>query len=418
MLSAVAYNSGFPLAHDTYNGLSVARDGRVYYVLCSQSIDTGGQIYRFDPRTEAVSHLGDLTEICGEKDLRAVPQGKSHVAFSEYRGKLYFATHAGYYNVIDGRERMATRVPPGYARYPGGHLLSYDLTSGLFEDLGIAPDGEAVLSLSLDERRGALYGITWPSGLFFRYDIARKEWRSLGPVAGLGEAGAGAAYRVLCRSVAVDQETGTAYFTNPEGDLLCCRAGSGSIEALTCENMRKDYFGQYDPAAAGSMGYNWRQTVWHPVEKVFYGVHGNSGYLFRFDPAAPRLEVLDRLTSAPSKRSGMFDQFSYGYLGFTLGPDNRTLYYLTGGPIFIDGKRVAGKERTAMGEAKGLENVHLVTYDIPAALCLDHGPVFYADGQRPTYVNSIAVGADGSVYTLARVTDAGRTRTDLIRIRP
>ncbi len=32
----------------------------------------------------------------------------------------------------------------------------------------------------------------------------------------------------------------------------------------------------------------------------------------------------------PSRRSGMYDEFSYGYLGFTLGPDGHTLYYLTG----------------------------------------------------------------------------------------
>ena len=69
------------------------------------------------------------------------------------------------------------------------------------------------------------------------------------------------------------------------------------------------------------MGYNWRQVVWYPADKHIYGVHGNSGYLFRFDPKAERVEVLDRITSRPSKRSGMFDQFSYGYLGFTLGPD-------------------------------------------------------------------------------------------------
>ncbi len=56
-----------------------------------------------------------------------------------------------------------------------------------------------------------------------------------------------------------------------------------------------------------------------------------------------RVELLDRLTSVPSKLSGMFDQFSYGYLGFTLGPDGHTIYYLTGGPIYVDGQRVWGR---------------------------------------------------------------------------
>ena len=110
------------------------------------------------------------------------------------------------------------------------------------------------------------------------------------------------------------------------------------------------------------MGYNWRQTVWYAPEKMIYGVHGNSGYLFRFDPRIPRVEVLDRLTSEPSQRSGMYDEFSYGYLGFTLGSDDRTLYYLTGGPVYEQGKRVTGKATTAKGEAKGLEDLHVITY--------------------------------------------------------
>ncbi|HOM59235.1 MAG TPA: hypothetical protein PK770_05155 [Kiritimatiellia bacterium] len=342
---------------------------------------------------------------------------KQTLLIHEYKGKLYFATHAGYYNMVDGMERLATVVPPGYKPYPGGHILTYDLKSGAFEDLGLAQGREAILSMSMDARRGVLYGITWPIGSFFRYDVGKRTLRNLGPVAGEGESGTGPTYRVLCRSVAVDQETGCAYFTNPEGDIFCYRPGAGRVEKIADEDMRKDYFGKYDPADSGSMGYNWRQTVWHPKEKVFYGVHGNSGYLFRFDPGAVRIDVLDRITSEPSQRAGMGDLFSYGYLGFTWGPDGRTLYCLTGGPVYENGKRVAGMDKVAMGMAKGIENLHLITYDIPTRGYKDHGPVFYPDGQRPAYVNSIAVGQDGTVYTLARVTENGHTRTDLIQIK-
>jgi len=80
------------------------------------------------------------------------------------------------------------------------------------------------------------------------------------------------------------------------------------------------------------MGCNWRQTVWCKADKAIYGVHGNSEYLFRFNPRIPCVEVLERLMSLPSKRSGMFDQFSYEYLGFTLGLGGHTIHYLTGGP--------------------------------------------------------------------------------------
>ena len=112
----------------------------------------------------------------------------------------------------------------------------------------------------------------------------------------------------------------------------------------------------------------------------------------------------------------MFDQFSYGYLGFALGPDAQTLHYLTGAPIYVDGKRLAGKASTAMGEAKGLEDLHLVTYHIPNAKYVDHGAIFYENGQRPLYVNSIAIGKTGSVYFLARITEKGKTRADLVEV--
>ena len=167
------------------------------------------------------------------------------------------------------------------------------------------------------------------------------------------------------------------------------------------------------------MAYNWRQVVYHPGDRMIYGVHGNSGYLFRFDPRNEHVEVLQRIASEPSQRSGMYDQFSYGYLGFTLGPDEETLYYLTGGPIYLNGRRVKGKDSTAKGEAKGLEDLHLVTYHIPSARYTDHGAIFFENGERPTYVNSIAVGGDGTVYTLARIGHAdGSFRTDLISVPP
>ncbi len=112
----------------------------------------------------------------------------------------------------------------------------------------------------------------------------------------------------------------------------------------------------------------------------------------------------------------MFDYFSYGYLGFQLGPDEQTLYYLTGGPIYVDGQRSVGKESIAMGGARGLENLHLVTYNIPNRKYIDHGPIFYEDGKRPTYVNSIAVGPNGNVYTLARFEHNGKVIEDLVKI--
>ncbi len=414
-ITATVYNSGFEHSHDTYNGLSSASDGKIYYVLCSEGIDLAGQMYAFDPKTDSVEHVGDLTEVCGEKDLKVVAQGKSHVNFVESNGKLYFATHLGYYSIIDGMEK--TGVPTeGFNPYRGGHVLSYDLTTKQFEDLGIEPHGEGILTMNMDADRGLIYGLSWPTGYLFRYDVAKKEMKDLGPFTGKGEDGMGGDFRVVCRSIAINPEDGTAYLTNAEGQIKQLRLGVDSVETVQGEDMKKDYFGTYEVSTAGSMAYNWRQVFWYAPDKKIYGVHGNSGYLFTFDPTKPRIDVLERLTSVPSQLAGMNDQFSYGYLGFKLGPDGRTIYYLTGAPIYVDGKRVKGAESTAKGEAKGLEDLHLITYDIPTATYIDHGAIFFPDGERPLYVNSIAIGNDGTVYSMGRVKRDGKTVTDLFSI--
>jgi hypothetical protein len=412
-ITAKVYNSGFALGHDSYNAMGTGSDGKIYYVLSSDNIDQGAKMFCLDPKTQQIKELGDLTEACGEKGSKAIPQGKSHVNFVEADGKLYFATHVGVYSIVEGKETMG--IPPaGYKPYPGGHLLSYDLKTGKFEDYGICPGREGVLTFNMDKKRGRLFAITWPSGIFYRYNLATKDQKDFGKMCAKGEDGVGADYRTVCRSLAVNQDDGSAYFTTSEGTIYRYDPAGDTVAPIAGEDMKKDYFGLYDPTSPGHMGYNWRQTFWRPSDKLIYGVHGNSGYLFRFDPSVPRIEVLDRITSETSKRCGMFDQFSYGYLGFALGPDGKTIHYLTGGPIYVDGKRLAGKSKTAMGEAKGLEDLHLVTYDVESGKYTDNGAVFYENGQRPLYVNAIAVGKDGMVYTLPRITENGKTRSDLV----
>jgi hypothetical protein len=396
-LTANSFDSGFPLSHATFNGMLAASDGRIYYVLCTDSIDTGAQMYSYDPATNTVRHLGDLTEASGEKGLKAIPQGKSHVNFVEWNGKLYFATHIGYYTIQDGMEKTGV-PPPGYKPYPGGHFLAYDMASGKFENLANAPAGQGIIAMSMDTKRGRLYGLTWPSGNFLRYDLETKSLKNFGPISKEGEAGTGPTYRVLCRSLAVVPDDGSVYFTTADGDILRYRYDGDVTEKVQGENLRKDYFGSFDRPAGPGMGYNWRQTFWYAPEKAIYALHGGSGYLFRFDPRLPRVDLLERLTSEPSKRSGMNDEFAYGYLGFALAPDGHTVYYLTTG-------------RSGPGE-----DVRLVTYDIQTARYEDRGAIFLADGQRPTLVNSIALAKDGAVYALASFRRNGRPVTDLIRI--
>ncbi|MGV3509293.1 MAG: hypothetical protein ACO1N7_08395, partial [Sphingobacteriaceae bacterium] len=213
-LTAKRYYSGFDLAHDTYNAISAASDGRIYYVLSSESYDIGGKIYVYDPKTDKTQFLADLTEICGEKNSKSIPQGKSHVRFYEHNNKLYFVTHIGVYQMIDGMERLPETALDGYQLYPGGHIISFDLTTHKFEDLAIAPDGEGLLTMAIDKKRDQIYSLTWPLGKLIQYDLKSDELKDLGLTCGRGEDGVvGDDYRVICRSMFVDPKDGKLYLS-------------------------------------------------------------------------------------------------------------------------------------------------------------------------------------------------------------
>ena len=129
MMIVRTFDSGFPLAHDTYNGMGAGSDGRIYYVLSSERHDTAGQMFVFDPSAGQLRHLGDLSQVCGEKGKHVIAQAKSHVNFVESDGKLYFETHIGYYSLIDDMEKMG--IPP-----EGSGRVSWRAFSGVRSDVG------------------------------------------------------------------------------------------------------------------------------------------------------------------------------------------------------------------------------------------------------------------------------------------
>lgn len=425
-LEAKHYDSNFSLGSRSYNSLSSASNGLLYYALSSHEIEQAGQMYSYNPENEEITHLGDLSEVSGEGDTNALPQGKVHTDFYEYNSTLYFATHIGFYESLDGMERYPVNIPDGYDPYPGGHFLSYNLESGEFQKLATAPDGEGIVTMTMDQDRGQLYGISWPTGYFLHYDLEEDEMKNIGLTSELGEAGTrGDDYRVLPRSMFIDPGSGFVYYSTADGEIFYYNPEDETINRVDGVDLKKDYFGEYDPSQPGSMAYGWRQIIWYSPEEVAYGVHGTSGYLFRFDPREPSLELVDRISSKASQESGMYDQFHYGYFGMQLGHDGETLYYLTGGPIYVDGVRVTRDRNQIITSVEGvdnavggraIENLHLVTYNIPDREYKDHGPIFYGDQTRPTFANAIAMDGSGNLYTLANRDRNGDEIQDLVRI--
>lgn len=435
--------SDFSAAHDTYNSIGTY-NGFVYYVLSSADLKCGAKLFRLstDPAsTSGVQDLGDLTTACGDTP-GCVVQGKAHVPMMDGGPAvgLVLATHVGYYAMKDGMETLPTQadLPAGVRPYPGGCVLSYLDGQGYRVHCRVAK-GEGILSMAIDAKRKRAFFLTWPSGYFGTCALLTHTHKGEPVTCRLEDyvgRGSGEAvhpdtgnYRCVCRSLVVDPGSGAVYFTNALGDLLCYASGSIRVTLKGGSGgMRRDYFGQYPVDQPGHMAYHWRAVAWW--QDCIVGVHGNSGYLFRISAlrsGSPVLEILERLTSRASRRLGMGDQFSYGYLGFAVD-NGGVIHYLTGSPIGRDYSR----SQTRKGEAKGLEYLHLITYDLKQADALgvqpyrDRGAVFYRNRTGfPTYVNSIAlathVDSDGVmskwVYALARITPTAEGLTDVIRFR-
>ena len=81
-LTARIHDSGFPEGHDTYNGLSTASDGRIFYVLSTEGYEVGARMFAFDPATQKLEILQcevemlrkRLSSLLEERDAAAAKQ--------------------------------------------------------------------------------------------------------------------------------------------------------------------------------------------------------------------------------------------------------------------------------------------------------------------------------------------------------
>ncbi len=396
VLTARLYTSAFKLSDSNFYSASLISDGRIYYTLCSHGLDSYARVYRYDPASDDIEELADIGEIVGEAGTKSIPQGKSHSPYYEHAGKLYFATHYGYYNPSADRESPGI-VPEGYQPYPGGHFIEHDIAAGTFRDLGKAPPEEGILTFHMDAGRGRLYGLTWPRGHFISHDLSTGQVRDHGRVSRGGELGAGDQYFCLCRCFGLDPRTGKVYWTNADGEIRFYDPDHDKLSALAEPTLRREVFGQWDTTKPGHQGYNWRHIWWYEPWQCFLGVHPKSGYLFRFEPEAGELELIERLAAEPLRRDGSFEPFRYGYLTLELGPDGETIYYVTGdhGLIAEDGRKVKNTLR-------------LVTYHLPTGRYQDHGVIRLEDGRYPTLTQSLVVHPNGRLFSVPWIEKLGQ----------
>ncbi len=356
-------DAGFHYGDSNYHAICHASDGNVYYVICSHNKKSGSQMFRYNPKTGENTMIGDLTDIVGEDRTKVINQGKVHSDIYEVDGKLYFGTHAGSWDET----------------YPGGHYMCYDIGKQKFTDYGIGVNADGLVAMSMDKKRMRMYAITWPGYIFTYYDIKTGEKKTWGkryaPVEQQGP-----------RSLGVDPRTGNVYWHNTDDTIECYNYKMEVVKTLDKPRFNAPMY----MVPFGRGGYNtnhvWRSIRWSDAMQKFYGIMYNTDWLFSFEPETAELEIIDRITSGPNRKSG---NIIYSSLAFELSRDGKTIYYI-------------GHNRAAPDDSTNTETeLHLVTYDIPRRRYTAHGVIELDDGRRPRYCQGLEVGADGNLYIVA-----------------
>lgn len=393
-LIAEVYDPGFPESDCSYHGVYCASDGKVLFTLSAHSIAVWNRVYQFDPASKKVKLFWTPESATPEKGH--VAQGKVHSPLAEYQGDVLLCTHSGHYradHTLPGSDVEVKPYKGGYVFAVGrqagkGRVVAAPLHSRPIEvprpkDL-VPMGGEALISSIMDTSRGLFYALSWPSAILVKVEVNTGKVSEYGKRQDGGEAvprrlppeGKGEInprYQQICRTLCMDDE-GNVY--GSAGDGTIWKYDGRLDKVVTMQSRMQDATRGKMPTAAPWLQL-WRTIVWDQAEKVFYGVHWGTSWLFRFDPKADKIEPV--MHWAPAKGQVK----DYAQLGLAMGP-NRVLYGLVHAPRLK--KHVQ-------------RSVHLITLDLKIRQFRDHGNILAEDGMTLMFAESCAVAPNGDVYT-------------------
>jgi hypothetical protein len=149
-----------PYGQSAITALVIGPDGKVYGGTSADRPGKEAYLFRYKEGND-VEVLGKLSPaIPGQQKIW-------HALVAGADGKLYGGTWT------DAKEG---------GKQPAGHLFRYDIQAGKAVDLGIVSEGEGVFTLTSNDEKTIVYGITTPSCLLFSCDISKGKIRIIGDV--------------------------------------------------------------------------------------------------------------------------------------------------------------------------------------------------------------------------------------------
>lgn len=175
-----------------YFSLCEGLNGKVY--IGTAAYGRNSYLVEFDPATEKMRIVFDTHKLVG---LPLTPTGyaaqsKLHTRnFVGPSGKIYVGSKQGY---PTKEEKEALKRGEKIPVYVGGYVMAYDPATETAENFGMPmpltdqlvaagkTEGQGVIDVTADEKRGLLYVITCEEQHWMLYDMQTKKYRDLGTI--------------------------------------------------------------------------------------------------------------------------------------------------------------------------------------------------------------------------------------------
>ena len=150
-----------PYGQTAITSLTNGPDGKIYGGTSADRPGKESYLFRYNGNGRDIEILGKLSPaITGQQKIW-------HSLLTGSDGNLYGGTWT------DAKKDE---------KQPSGHLFRYNISSGKVSDLGIVSEGEGIYTMTSNDEKNILYGITVPSCLLFSYDIQKGKIRVIGDI--------------------------------------------------------------------------------------------------------------------------------------------------------------------------------------------------------------------------------------------
>ncbi len=373
-----------------WSALYGAKSGKVYIGLCTHA--EAAHFYEFDPSTEEMRHICDLTELHGERGEGINTNGKIHVRMGEdAEGNIYF----GGLNEDTGPES----IDP--SSYLGAFWYRYNPKLDKVEVLGKISRHFGLLGMVYEPVYNRLYGLA-EDGHLYMYDIAATQTRDLGKVDDWD----------ICRTIFADDK-GNVYGSFPVAQVW--KYDPVRDEVIDFPYLRLQYDMRVPPRTMSKPMIDrkviWRVIEWDPVENVAYGIVGGNSMLFRYDVHKGdegEIEYLVPLT-APQYWDENVQMVPFATLALTIDHNRRIWFAPTASGSFD----YVGNSWDVKDEEKFQAKIsggyfppvsYLVSYDINTKERKSHGLMVTEKGNLVFGLGGACTGVkDGRIYFVGAI---------------